>query len=492
MVADGESNGDRDGAANRDSLRRGRSNLSAGIGGGFGPGFGFRSREIDPRRQMEPLFKAQFQVDIKTVGIDYKRRWCESWLRLGERTLSRYDVALICSKQVSAAAGLMPPLLRASQIGKGVKLTATYLWRGRDAIRHEDSGNWALNIGTGIGIIEESACERSKVEKERKRRNREIERKREETGGSGNGVRHLTGGWRGKVKFIFVTLTEHLIEIISFNFKFTTQCHETLEKSIPLAAQSQCRCNSFAWELHPTETAALRYRVVESDRSMRVSLRAIGLRAKASPLPESMISSAEYLTEDEWDDLDAVSPPSRRGGRGDHDTTSLRILADILGYSSADGHESYEKDLIKAMVIRETVRRMYTRKKLDEMMVVCESFLEHLRVQSQVLVSALELTWPPAGWALCRPSQPPPYLPGESHASSKCLSSVRHYYWPSKFRPRGDQAQEHVSTTDPRIKGSRFKGRSLKCDCWSSVTVSSANNQGKSSCSRSLLISHSL
>lgn len=25
-------------------------------------------------------------------------------------------------------------------------------------------------------------------------------------------------------------------------------------------AQSQCRCNSFAWELHPTETAALRYR----------------------------------------------------------------------------------------------------------------------------------------------------------------------------------------------------------------------------------------
>ncbi|EGI57762.1 hypothetical protein G5I_14290 [Acromyrmex echinatior] len=34
-----------------------------------------------------------------------KRRWCESWLRLGERTLSRYDVALICSKQVSAAAG---------------------------------------------------------------------------------------------------------------------------------------------------------------------------------------------------------------------------------------------------------------------------------------------------------------------------------------------------------------------------------------------------
>lgn len=85
-----------------------------------------------------------------------------------------------------------------------------------------------------------------------------------------------------------------------------------------------------------------------------------------------------------------------------------------------------------------------------------------------------------------------PYLPSESHASSKCLSSVRHYYWPSKFRPRGDQAQEHVSTTDPRIKGSRFKGRSLKCDCWSSVTVSSANNQGKSSCSRSLLISHSL
>lgn len=33
----------------------------------------------------------------------------------------------------------MPPLLRASQIGKGVKLAATYLWRGRDAISHEDS-----------------------------------------------------------------------------------------------------------------------------------------------------------------------------------------------------------------------------------------------------------------------------------------------------------------------------------------------------------------
>lgn len=52
---------------------------------------------------------------------------------------------------------------------------------------------------------------------------------------------------------------------------------------------------------------------------------------------------------------------------------------------------------------------MYTRKKLDEMTVVCESFLEHLRVQSQVLVGPLELTWPPAGWALCRPSRPPPH-----------------------------------------------------------------------------------
>lgn len=52
---------------------------------------------------------------------------------------------------------------------------------------------------------------------------------------------------------------------------------------------------------------------------------------------------------------------------------------------------------------------MYMRKKLDEMTVVCESFLEHLRVQSQVLVGALELTWPPAGWALCRPSRPPPH-----------------------------------------------------------------------------------
>ena len=68
--------------------------------------------------------------------------------------------------------------------------------------------NWALNIGTGIGIIEESACERSKVEKEKKKG--EIERKREMRGRSvgregeilrwsyaGNGVRHLTGGWRG-------------------------------------------------------------------------------------------------------------------------------------------------------------------------------------------------------------------------------------------------------------------------------------------------------
>lgn len=43
---------------------------------------------------------------------------------------------------------LMPPLLRASQIGKGVKLTATYLWRGRDAIRHEDSG-FARSRGCG-------------------------------------------------------------------------------------------------------------------------------------------------------------------------------------------------------------------------------------------------------------------------------------------------------------------------------------------------------
>lgn len=40
--------------------------------------------------------------------------------------------------------------------------------------------------------------------------------------------------------------------------------------------------------------------------------------------------------------------------------------------------------------------------------------------------------------------------------------------------------------TDPRIKGPRFKGRSLKCDCWTSVTISSAaNNQGKSSLARS-------
>lgn len=69
--------------------------------------------------------------------------------------------------------------------------------------------------------------------------------------------------------------------------------------------------------------------------------------------------------------------------------------------------------VIKALVIKEIVRRMYTRKKLDEMTVVCESFLEHLRVQSQVLVSTLKLTWPPAGWALCRPSRPPrqPTLP---------------------------------------------------------------------------------
>ncbi|KYM94261.1 hypothetical protein ALC62_15122 [Cyphomyrmex costatus] len=346
----------------------------------------------------------------------------------------------------------------------------------------------------------------------------------------------------------------HKLARRSPHVEFTTQCHETLEKSIPLAAQSQCRCNSFAWELHPTETAAL--------RSLRPELCStiIPIYPRA-PLPESMISSAEYLTEDEWDDLDAVSPPSRRErgrekteqeipeeklqavlnqftrkalrvvqernvaarcrrwrsirpvwlegrdmgrglvqprGRGDHDTTSLRILADILGYSSsADGHESYEKDLIKAIVITETVRRMYTRKKLDEMMVVCESFLEHLRVQSQVLVSALELTWPPAGWALCRPSQPPPlpsttfrspYLPASLMPAPNVCPVSGHYYWPSKFRPRGDQAQEHVSTTDPRIKGPRFKGRSLKRDCWSSVTVSSANNQGKSSYNRSLYL----
>lgn len=58
-----------------------------------------------------------------------------------------------------------------------------------------------------------------------------------------------------------------------------------------------------------------------------------------------------------------------------------------------------------------------------------------------------------------------PYLPAKSHARSKCPSSVRRRYWPSKFRPRGDQgAQKHVSTTDPRIRGARFKGRSLKCD----------------------------
>jgi len=37
--------------------------------------------------------------------------------------------------------------------------------------------NRALNIGTSIGIIEELACERSKVEIERERRNREEESK---------------------------------------------------------------------------------------------------------------------------------------------------------------------------------------------------------------------------------------------------------------------------------------------------------------------------
>ncbi|KYQ55150.1 hypothetical protein ALC60_06002 [Trachymyrmex zeteki] len=87
---------------NRDSLRRGRSNLSAGIGGGFGPGFGFRSREIDPRVGVSWVI-APSQPPVARGAS--KRRWCESWLRLGERTLSRYDVALICSKQVSAAAG---------------------------------------------------------------------------------------------------------------------------------------------------------------------------------------------------------------------------------------------------------------------------------------------------------------------------------------------------------------------------------------------------
>lgn len=174
---------------------------------------------------------------------------------------------------------------------------------------------------------------------------------------------------------------------------------------------------------------------------------------------------------------------------------------------------------------------MYMRKKLDEMTVVCESFLEHLRVQSQVLVGALELTWPPAGWALCRPSRPPPhnlhfltspldgelnracgrdskeisflpetrhsspslpsttfrspYLPAKSHARSKCPSSVRRRYWPSKFRPRGDQgAQKHVSTTDPRIRGARFKGRSLKCDRWIGIE----RQQSRKELARSLLM----
>lgn len=34
----------------------------------------------------------------------------------------------------------MLPLLRNRQIGEGVKLAATYLWRGRDVIGHEDPG----------------------------------------------------------------------------------------------------------------------------------------------------------------------------------------------------------------------------------------------------------------------------------------------------------------------------------------------------------------
>lgn len=71
--------------------------------------------------------------------------------------------------------------------------------------------NRTLNIGTGIGIIEESVYGRSKVEKGGERRNREEER---EGGGSwkrigrkggvlrssydGSGVRHLTEGGEGE------------------------------------------------------------------------------------------------------------------------------------------------------------------------------------------------------------------------------------------------------------------------------------------------------
>ncbi|KYN36467.1 hypothetical protein ALC56_09428, partial [Trachymyrmex septentrionalis] len=351
---------------------------------------------------------------------------------------------------------LMPPLLRASQIGKGVKLTATYLWRGRDAIRHEDSGSY-----------------RTKV--------------------AGSGSRSSPSVYFGG----------------------------------------------------------------------------------RSPLLESMISSAEYLTEDEWDDLDAVSPPFRREeggegggaeqeipgeklqavlnqftrkalrvvqernvaarcrrwrsirpvwlegrddmgrglvqlrGRGDHDTTSLRILADILGYqtrvftrtvftrrsrrdtpdSNADGGTNpIEKDLIKAMVIRETVRRMYTRKKLDEMMVVCESFLEHLRVQSQVLVSALELTWPPAGWALCRPSQPPPstifrspYLPDEGGTPRRSNTRVFHFTWTLIVHLCAHWREEAEKRGGPGEGGG--KGRTATDvgseDAWQGEKESKEENRGR-------------
>lgn len=83
-----------------------------------------------------------------------------------------------------------------------------------------------------------------------------------------------------------------------------------------------------------------------------------------------------------------------------------------------------------------------------------------------------------------------PYLPAKSHASSKCSSSVRRRYWPpSKFRPRGDQgAQKHVSTTDPRIRGARFKGRSLKCDRWISMLYIERQQSRKKALALSLLM----
>ncbi|KYM86835.1 hypothetical protein ALC53_03758, partial [Atta colombica] len=351
---------------------------------------------------------------------------------------------------------------------------------------HIDSLPKTLN---SLGI-DGGAITRVSVERKREMRGRSVGREGEILRWSyaGNGVRHLTGGWR---------------ECIVRKVDGKAGTRYRTEQEIP-GEKLQAVLNQFT----------------------RKALRVVQERNVAARCRRWRSIRPVWL---EGRDMGRGLVQLR--GKGDHDTTSLRILADILGYRfeylrerCSRGEVGGTHPIVARMGTNSTKKSwresekedgIYTKKKLDEMMVVCESFLEHLRVQSQVLVNLHFLTSPLDG-ELNRacgrdskeisflhetrhssPSLPSTtfrllYLPGESHASSKCLSSVRHYYWPSKFRPRGDQAQEHVSTTDPRIKGPRFKGRSLKCDCWSSVTVSSANNQGKSSCSRSLLISHSL